>query len=604
MNRSSTALEEIKSKLDIVDFVGSYVTLKKSGKYFKANCPFHQEKTASFVVSPEIQRWQCFGACHEGGDAISFLMKWENITFGEALKILSERTGVPLGHSAQSGFSDADTEIRNRLYALLDTAAKFYAFVLTQHAAAHEARAYLAQRGLNDKIIQTFGLGFAPIGWTSFVDYAHKKGFTDTELIQGGLAVETSRGSTVDRFRGRIMFPLKNTLNKVLGFSGRLLTSEITEKTGAKYVNTPETKIYHKRENLYGFFISKDAIKKENTAIVVEGEFDFLTPFAKGIENIVAIKGSAFTSDQLRVLRRYCERLVITLDNDEAGHDALKRSVIEAQAFGFDVYVGEIPGGKDPDDAARSDFPALAHALKKPTPVFDYLIKLFSEHLVLGDPYAKKHFVESMAPYLDLIDNPVVKTHYIQHIATLISTSQEAIREMLNTIKSKSNPRVPRAQVSAEQGAAATAAPEDKHERELLRQLLTLTLAETKARIATLLTGDEFTTLPTRELFVSWKKSQADARTLSPQRLISEMPEAIRPFAEELYLSAGALPEGAKEDEYHRAKETLRMALQLKKRFALSRIQQVRSDESDASDAVMREMHTILQSVEKELSLL
>jgi DNA primase len=413
-------VEEIKQKVDIVELVGSYVSLKHAGKYFKANCPFHQEKTPSFVVSPDIQRWHCFGACHEGGDIFNFIMKWERVSFGEALRILAERAGVPLTDQAKSsGYFDAEVDKRSKVFSINELAAKYYAYLLQTAESATVARAYLTERTLPEAIVKTFQIGYAPEAWTNLRDYMYKKNFQDQDLLATGLFVQGERG-IYDRFRGRLMFPIQNTRGQVVGFSGRLIKEDISEKDGGKYINTPETLVYHKRESLYGFYHTKDEVRKSNTAIVVEGEFDMLTPYTKGITNIVAIKGSAFTEEQLKTLRRYCNRLILALDNDPAGFDALRKSTLDAQQFSFELYVCAIPEGKDPDEAARMNIGALKAAIRQPIPVYDHIINTLFTRVDENDPFSKKHFIEGAIPFIDMIENPIVRTHYIQKAAGLL----------------------------------------------------------------------------------------------------------------------------------------------------------------------------------------
>jgi DNA primase len=322
---SKEVIDRIRDTIDIVDVVGSVVTLKKMGKYFKAPCPFHQEKTPSFVVSPERQRWHCFGACHEGGDIFSFVMKYHNLTFPEAILELGKQAGIPPAElSSTISTTDTDTLNKKSILEINELAAKYYHYVLTQTSAGAIAQEYLTNRQIKDGIRDAFMLGYAPESWDNLVQFLRKKKFSDSSLMASGLFVEGQRG-LYDRFRGRLMFPIYNAQNDIIGFSGRLIKPTGDGVEAAKYVNTPETLVYHKRESLYGIQKAKDAIRKLGMVIAVEGEFDMITPYSHGIENIVAIKGSAFTDEQLKILRRYCQKLVFALDADAAGIDALKK---------------------------------------------------------------------------------------------------------------------------------------------------------------------------------------------------------------------------------------------------------------------------------------
>lgn len=434
---SKEVIDRIRDTIDIVDVVGSVVTLKKMGKYFKAPCPFHQEKTPSFVVSPERQRWHCFGACHEGGDVFSFVMKYHNLTFPEAILELGKQAGIPPAElSSTISTTDTDTLNKKSILEINELAAKYYHYVLTQTSAGAIAQEYLTNRQIKDGIRDAFMLGYAPESWDNLVQFLRKKKFSDSSLMASGLFVEGQRG-LYDRFRGRLMFPIYNAQNDIIGFSGRLIKPASDGIEAAKYVNTPETLVYHKRESLYGIQKAKDAIRKFGTVIAVEGEFDMITPYSHGIENIVAIKGSAFTDEQLKILRRYCQKLVFALDADAAGVDALKKTAISAEKYEFEMYVCRIPGGKDPDEAVRHDYPAFKRALDEVVTIYDYIIDLQSQSLNLADPFSKNTFAETVIPYIEPIQNPIVKQHYIKKIAKIMDVGIESVNSVIQSIRRK-----------------------------------------------------------------------------------------------------------------------------------------------------------------------
>lgn len=434
---SKEVIDRIRDTIDIVDVVGSVVTLKKMGKYFKAPCPFHQEKTPSFVVSPERQRWHCFGACHEGGDIFSFVMKYHNLTFPEAILELGKQAGIPPAElSSTISTTDTDTLNKKSILEINELAAKYYHYVLTQTSAGAIAQEYLTNRQIKDGIRDAFMLGYAPESWDNLVQFLRKKKFSDSSLMASGLFVEGQRG-LYDRFRGRLMFPIYNAQNDIIGFSGRLIKPTGDGVEAAKYVNTPETLVYHKRESLYGIQKAKDAIRKLGMVIAVEGEFDMITPYSHGIENIVAIKGSAFTDEQLKILRRYCQKLVFALDADAAGIDALKKTAISAEKYEFEMYVCRIPGGKDPDEAVRHDYPAFKRALDEVVTIYDYIIDLQSQSLNLADPFSKNTFAETVIPYIEPIQNPIVKQHYIKKIAQIMDVGIESVNSVIQSIRRK-----------------------------------------------------------------------------------------------------------------------------------------------------------------------
>lgn len=425
-----SAAEEVKKKLDIVEFVGSYISLKKAGRNFRANCPFHQEKSPSFIVSPDRQIWHCFGSCHEGGDVIKFFMKWENIPFNEALKELADKVGVKIERSTAE---DAALKIRSRLFRANQLASQYYRYVLTSTPVGQKAREYVTERGVNDKIADKFGIGYSPQSWDSLYKFLTAKGFTVRELEEAGLVI--AGGRVHDRFRGRLMFPLQDTRGNIVGFSGRLIAPD---EKAAKYINSPESSLYHKRETLYGIYHTKDAIKKEEAVIIVEGEFDVIMPYQYGVENIVAVKGSAVTQEQLQLIKRYGNRIIFALDADSSGEDAIKRGFKEAERMDFQVEVMVLDFAKDPDEAVRANLPAFKKALKHTVPIYDFLLDSLVKKHPVDDPFGKKKIVDEIIIHLQRIPNPVIQSHYIKKIAATLQVSEESLEKSMNQYRRKS----------------------------------------------------------------------------------------------------------------------------------------------------------------------
>jgi DNA primase len=595
---SQSVVEEIKQKVDIVELVGSYVSLKHAGKYFKANCPFHQEKTPSFVVSPDIQRWHCFGACHEGGDIFNFIMKWEGVSFGEALRILAERAGVPLTDQAKSsGYFDAEVDKRSKVFSINELAAKYYAYLLQTAESATVARAYLTERTLPEAIVKTFQIGYAPEAWTNLRDYMYKKNFQDQDLLATGLFVQGERG-IYDRFRGRLMFPIQNTRGQVVGFSGRLIKEDISEKDGGKYINTPETLVYHKRESLYGFYHTKDEVRKSNTAIVVEGEFDMLTPYTKGITNIVAIKGSAFTEEQLKTLRRYCNRLILALDNDPAGFDALRKSTLDAQQFSFELYVCAIPEGKDPDEAARMNIGALKAAIRQPIPVYDHIINTLFTRVDENDPFSKKHFIEGAIPFIDMIENPIVRTHYIQKAAGLLKSSEDAVITMLRDYKRKGRKPVTRVTDDVESNIPKHQERVDALAKRILSVLIAVPLDTTVMHeILAILSPNDFLTPAYRVLYERFQGYMTNHPKFDTDQFIADLSPELRPLYDELYLYASTADQS--DDKY-----LLRLALEYKKMHIAQTIQSLSKESEKDTDEQVGKLNADMVAVEKRLKLL
>ncbi|MBI2029219.1 DNA primase [Candidatus Gottesmanbacteria bacterium] len=427
-------IDEIKSKLDIVSFVGNYVSLKKSGRNFTGLCPFHIEKSPSFIVSPERQIWHCFGACSEGGDVISFLMKIDNIDFPEALEELSKQTGVKLTSSYKV---TPDQKIKDDIYKANLLASRFYHYLLTKHKLGGPARKYLRERKTSDKIIETFVLGYAPESWDSLYTYLSKKGFSDFILTKAGLVLRGRSGKHFDRFRGRLMFTLKNHRGDVVGFSGRILPLSKLKDREAKYINSSETPVYIKGNTLYGLDITKDAIRKENKAVVVEGEFDMLSSFAAGVPFVVAIKGTALTENQAKLLKRFCDTIIFALDSDIAGGEAAKRGITIAEKEGFAISVVDNTTGKDPDDVVKDNPATWKKSVIGAVSVYDYLLNESLKRFNKDDAYGKKKIADWLLPFYFRITNTIVQTHYLNLLSGVINIPAETLREEMDTLVKK-----------------------------------------------------------------------------------------------------------------------------------------------------------------------
>jgi DNA primase len=342
----------IKEKIDIVEFLKGYLSLVPAGRNFKALCPFHTEKTPSFSISPDRGTWHCFG-CSSGGDIFEFLMKYEHIEFAEALKILAEKAGVPLQRLQPAQYKAAGL-----LYDVHIAATSFFQKNLS---GAPAVRSYLRDRGLRDDIMDEFCLGWSPNEPdATVVDLIRTHGFSPDDLITAGVAFRSARGMVLDRFRGRIVFPIHNHLGRVVGFTGRIFPLFDTGDVG-KYVNSPETPIFNKSRILYGFYKTKEAIHRSNYAFVVEGQMDFLASYQAGISTVVASSGTAFTYDHLHALSKVCGKLIFNFDSDDAGIAAGDRAVDMAHELDFEVLISSLPHPfKDPAEAMLSN-PQILH---------------------------------------------------------------------------------------------------------------------------------------------------------------------------------------------------------------------------------------------------
>jgi len=341
-------VSEVKSAIDIVDFLGDYLTLKPAGSgRFKGLCPFHQEKTPSFHVSRDRQGYYCFG-CGKKGDIFTFMEEMEGLSFREALETLADRAGIRLERF--QGSSEKDDE-RTALQKLCLFAARYYVLRFRDDAIGRAARGHVYGRDLSEDVVKRFGVGFAPEGWQNLVDAARSEGFSDRLLDVAGLAKHGQQG-LYDRFRNRVIFPIRDVAGKVVAFGGRTLGDD-----PAKYLNSPETPIYHKSKVLYGLYESRDAIRKRDEAILVEGYFDLLRCADAGIDNVVATCGTSLTGEQARIIRRYATRVLVVFDGDEAGIRAALRSIGVLAAAGLSVRALTLPEGQDPDDFIRANGP-------------------------------------------------------------------------------------------------------------------------------------------------------------------------------------------------------------------------------------------------------
>jgi DNA primase len=418
--------------LDIVEYLKGYLTLTPAGRNFKALCPFHHEKTPSFMVSPERQSWHCFG-CGIGGDVFGFLMRYENLEFGEALRVLAEKAGVELKHE-----NPAEYRYSGLLYDLNETAKNFYEKIL---AASPIAQKYLAERGLNKETIETFEIGWAPNEPEALSMHLLNSGTAPQDLLQAGLAVKTERGMMLDRFRGRIMFPIHNHMGRVVGFTGRILPQfDAPSASGfvpGKYVNSPETPIFQKSKLIYGFWKSKDAVREAKAAVLVEGQMDFLMSWQSGVKNVIASSGTALTADHLRALHRLAETLIINFDSDVAGSDAAERAIDLAEANDFSVKVATIVGFKDAAEAAQADPANVAKIVAAAVPAPEFYFQKYLPRLAGASAEAARALamreglvkLRAVLAKLRQIASPVEREFWMKELAKRTGVNERTLVE-------------------------------------------------------------------------------------------------------------------------------------------------------------------------------
>ncbi len=422
---------EIKGRLDIVDVVSEYIPLKPGGSgAFKANCPFHQERTPSFYVSRPRQSWHCFG-CDQGGDFISFVMKMEGMEFREALEHLAQKAGVTL-----QKFDGEKASQKKRSHEVNDLAMRFFRASLEHLPEAEHARAYVKKRGLDDLTLDLFGIGYAPESWDVLTKALAAKGVTEQEMLLAGVVAKSDKGLGVyDRFRNRIMFPIADVHGNIVGFTGRIL---FEDKKEAKYVNTPETPSYRKSAVLYGLDKAKGEIRRQDLAVIVEGNMDVVGSHQYGVTNVVASSGTALTGEQLALLKRFTVNLAIAFDQDNAGNAATIRGLDLARALDFNIKIITLPpeAGKDPDDAVRKDPQLWKDAIKQALGIMDWIYRdAFRKTPNIHAPEGKKEVAQAVLPEIKRIADPVERDHWMKKLARDLDVSESALLEAMNKMK-------------------------------------------------------------------------------------------------------------------------------------------------------------------------
>lgn len=427
MSGTYGAKEEIKMKTDIVALMSEYVRVKKAGASFMAVCPFHQEKTPSLHVSPDKGMWYCHG-CGEGGDVFGFIMRMEGLDFMDAMRFLAKKAGVVLSEQETKEQSE-----RQMLVKINAAAAKYYHEVLRKSPLAEVARAYVRRRALSEQTVDEFSLGFSPDSWDAILNFLRQKGVTDEQAFRAGLVSKSERGrGYFDRFRGRLMFPILDHNANVVGFTARVMPGPDGKdpKDEAKYVNTSQTLIYNKSHVLYGLHAAKQEIKKKNLAVVVEGNMDVIASHQAGVRNVVASSGTSFTGEQLQLLKRFTDRLVLSFDNDAAGENAARRSIDAAVAAGFSVRMLRLPEGvKDPDDCVRKDVAIWTKAIADAIPYMEWYMGLAKARTDFRDPDAVRTASDTLLKEVAKLQSPVERSYWTRQLAQMFETPESVLFE-------------------------------------------------------------------------------------------------------------------------------------------------------------------------------
>lgn len=520
-------IDEIKQKIDVVDLVGEYVDLKKAGRNYRGLCPFHGEKTPSFMVSPELQIFKCFG-CGEAGDIFSFYQKIEGLEFPQALENLAEKAGVKLPKKSY----DPDKSQKKVIYALNELSAKFYNYLLTKHKVGKEALKYLKdKRGLTDATIKDFNLGYAPDSWDSLVGFLKGKKHKGEEILAAGLIVSAKSGNYIDKFRKRITFPLTDLSGNVVGFTARVL-----DDGEPKYLNTPETLVFHKSSYLFGLDRAKVALKKDG-AVFVEGQMDVISAHQAGFLNVVASSGTSLTIGQLKLLSRYTNDITFAFDSDSAGLNALHRAIELAEKEGFNIKVAMIPEEyKDLDEFIQADSKKIKAFLADGIPAFDFfLVSALRRHNVQS-PIGKKKAMADLTPIFSQISDPVLRDHYIKQISEKLDITETVVAGLLSDTTSGDAKEFFSARDSRQEVEQQIGLSKKSPEEYILALLLKAPL-ESSQTVLYKLAQKDFTDLELQQIFTEFKAYLTGRkRKFEIQAFAKKFDEKLSALIDELYL--------------------------------------------------------------------
>lgn len=421
-------VSKIKERLSIVDIISGYLKIQKAGINFKAPCPFHNEKTPSFFISPERQMWKCFG-CSKGGSIFDFIMEMEGVDFPEALRILAAKAGIEL-EKVDSSVKDS----KDRLYEICESSARFFEKQMGHSSSGRMAFEYLKNRGLEDATITKFRLGFAPKTWDALSGYLRNSGFTEREIIDAGMVIKRESEGIYDRFRSRIIFPISDVNGRVVGFTGRILEGDEKE---AKYINTPQTLIYDKSRILYGLEHSRSDIRKKDKCLLVEGNMDVIMSHQAGVANVVASSGTALTPMHLAILKRYTDNLDFCFDTDSAGAMATKRGIGMALGQNFSVRAVSIDDKecKDPADYVKKYGKEWEKIVSSARPVMDFYFEKAKENYKPESAESKKNVILTVAPFIKSISSRVERAHWINKLAYLLRVKEDAIEADIMSVQ-------------------------------------------------------------------------------------------------------------------------------------------------------------------------
>ena len=512
-------IDQVQDRVDIVEVIGGYIPLKKAGSNYKAPCPFHHEKTPSFMVSQQKQIFRCFG-CGAGGNVFHFLMKYERLEFPEAVRMLAQKAGVEIpSQRAESKEAHEASSVINKIYAVNELASGLFHKNLREDKTGRAAYEYLKGRGLSEETINIFRLGFAVSGWDTLLTFARQKDVSADLLEKSGLAIAKAEGGYFDRFRNRIMFTIMDSKSRVLGFGGRVF---LKEDTGPKYMNSPETIAYNKGRNLYGLNFTWNHIRDEDEVVIVEGYMDLLVPFQNGIKNIVASLGTSLTDSQVRLLRRYTKNAVIVFDPDAAGEIATLRSLDLLIEEAMNVRVVRLPEGFDPDSFIKKyGTQEFKNRIKEAKNLFEYKISVLVSKYDKKKLEEKAKIVEEMLPTIARIQNAVLKSGYIKRLADELSIEEEAVKQELKKVRLDY-----RSRVSADAPAKASSLPRKIRESEKILVAILIDDNSYVNAVREKLSAEDFQDPVIRTIVEVLFKYAEASKTLTPGKLINHLEDA------------------------------------------------------------------------------
>lgn len=421
-----TVVDQIKDQLDITEIISGYVSIKKAGRNYKALCPFHNEKTPSFVISPERQIWHCFG-CGKGGDIFGFVKEIEGVEFKEALRILADKAGIELKREDPRLINE-----RTKITEINEKAADFFHYFLSQDL-GKKAFDYLKKRKVNDKTIKQFKIGYAPDNFNALLNFLTKKGYSQEEIVKAGLASKNEQGKIYDKFRGRLMFPIRNLEGNTVAFGGRILKED---NKAPKYLNSPQTPIYDKSRIVYNLEQAKTEARKKDQLILVEGYMDVLAVWQNGDQNVAATSGTALTPIQLSIIKRYTPNILLSFDSDLAGGEATKRGIETAIEKGLNVKIINLGKFKDPDEMIQEESKQWQKAIKKAVPIMDFYFENAFKEVKKITPQTQKQVSNEILPLIAKLKSPIDQDHYLKKLSNKLNLEPKILHaEMQNFLR-------------------------------------------------------------------------------------------------------------------------------------------------------------------------